>query len=187
MQIYNKTQVNEIALALKDGKAAILPTDTVWGIVSLNENKIYQIKKRSFAKKVCKFVDSVDAIGMPSFLADVIKPYMAKGGLSVIWKGISYRVPTCSYLIDLLKLTGPLYQSSANISGKPPIVMSQQAAIEFRDSLNMLIIVDNSPWELSTNIPSTIVDLDQLKVVREGQVNGYSIIEKAQAAIKEHR
>ncbi len=186
MQIYNKTQVNEIALALKDGKAAILPTDTVWGIVSLTENKIYQIKKRSFAKKVCKFVDSVDAIGMPPFLNDIIQPYMDKGGLSVIWKGVSYRVPASAYLIDLLKLTGPLYQSSANISGKPPIVMSQQAAIEFRDSINSLIIVDNSPWEISSNTPSTIIDLDTMKVVREGQVDGHVILDKINAA-KEHK
>lgn len=182
MQIYNKTQVNEIALALKNDKAAVLPTDTVWGIVSLTENKIFKIKKRSLEKKVCKFIDSIDSIGLPPFLADIVRPYMNNGGLSIIWKGVGYRVPKCAYLIDLLKLTGPLYQSSANISGKPPIVMSQQAFVEFKDMLHALIIVDNSPWEQSTNQSSTIVDLDKCTVVRPGPVNGQEIIDKINKA-----
>ena len=176
MQIYNKTQINEIVLALKDGKAAILPTDTVWGIVSLSENQIYQIKKRSFSKKISKFVASIEDIGLPHAIEQIVKPYMEKGTLSIVWKDVCYRIPTCSYLIDLLKLTGPLYQSSANISGRQPIVMSQQAAIEFRDSLNHLIIVDNSPWERSSNISSTIVSIDQMSVVREGPVSGHEVI-----------
>lgn len=181
MQIYNKTQINEIALALKDGKAAILPTDTVWGIVSLSENQIYQIKKRDFSKKISKFVSSIQEIGLPQPIEQVVKPYMDKGGLSIVWKDVCYRIPACSYLIDLLKLTGPLYQSSANISGRQPIFMSQQASIEFRDSLNHLIIVDNSPWEISTNTSSTIVNLDQMTVVRDGLVNGHEVINKINA------
>ncbi|MCQ2957117.1 MAG: hypothetical protein MJ233_04820 [Mycoplasmoidaceae bacterium] len=75
MQVFTKAQVNDIALALKAGKAVILPTDTVWGIVSTNEGLIYKIKQRDRAKKVIKFIDSVDKIGLPSFFAEVLKQY----------------------------------------------------------------------------------------------------------------
>ncbi|MCQ3907511.1 MAG: hypothetical protein MJ219_01880 [Mycoplasmoidaceae bacterium] len=51
--------------------------------MSLNELRIYQIKKRPLTKKLCKFVDSVDAIGLPSFLADAIRPFM-EGPLTVV-------------------------------------------------------------------------------------------------------
>lgn len=177
MQIFSKTQINEIALALKSGKAAILPTDTVWAIVSLNEAQIYTIKHRALEKKVSRFVASVEEIGLPSFLEDVIKEYMP-GALTIVWKDLSYRIPDCSYIMDLVKLTGPLYQSSANISGKQPIAFSQQAFIEFKQFLDRIVIVDNAPYEPFCQQPSTIVNLDSLTVVRDGPIDGNEIIRK---------
>lgn len=177
MQIFSKSQINEIALAIKSGKAAILPTDTVWAIASVSEQQIYAFKKRAPEKKVIKFIGSVEELELPSFFADVLKEYWP-GALSVIWKGISYRIPGCSYLLDLLKLTGPLYQSSANISGKQPIKTSQEAFVEFKPFLERMIIIDNSPYEQCANQPSTIINLDNLTVVREGPINGQEIIDK---------
>lgn len=179
MQIYSKTQVNEIALALKSGKAAVLPTDTVWAIASLNEGQIYTIKSRSLEKKVCKFVATIDEIGMPSFFVDVLKPYMP-GALTVVYKGMSYRIPNCQYIIDLVKLTGPLYQSSANISGKKPIAVSQEAFVEFKDYLDRIVIVDNAPYEPFGQQPSTIINLDSMTVVREGPIDGQALIDQIQ-------
>lgn len=177
MQIYSKTQIDEIALALKSGKAAVLPTDTVWGIVSLNEGQIYTIKHRPVEKKVSKFVDSVDQIGLPSFYSDVLKDYVP-GALTIIWHDVGYRIPNCPYLLQLLKLTGPLYQSSANISGKQPFQTSQETFKEFKNVLDRLIIVDNAPYEMLSQLPSTIINLDQMVVIREGEINGQEIIDK---------
>lgn len=177
MQIYSKTQVHEIALALKSGKAAVLPTDTVWAIASLNEGQIYTIKSRALEKKVCKFVATVDEIGMPSFLSDVIKKYMP-GALTIVYKGTSYRIPACEYILDIVKLTGPLYQSSANISGKKPIAVSMEAFTEFKQYLDRIIIVDNAPYEQFSKQPSTIINLDTLKVLREGEIDGEKIIQE---------
>lgn len=177
MQIYSKTQIDEIALALKSGKAAVLPTDTVWGVVSLNEGQIYTIKHRPVEKKVSKFVGSVDEIGLPSFYCDVLKEYMP-GDLTVIWHEVGYRVPKCDYLLQLLKLTGPLYQSSANISGKQPFQTSQETFKEFKTVLDRIIIVDNAPYEMLTQQPSTIINLDKMVVVRPGEVDGQAIIDK---------
>ncbi len=177
MQIFNKTQVNEIAFALNSGKAAILPTDTVWGIASLSERHIYQIKRRDPSKKIIKFVGSIDEIGLPSFYADVLKNYWP-GALSVVWKGFSYRIPKSQYILDIIKQTGPIYCSSANVSGQPTITMSQEAFHIFKDHLDGLIIVDNSPYDGLSQDASTIIDLDSMKVVREGPINGQEILEK---------
>ncbi|MBQ0045743.1 MAG: Sua5/YciO/YrdC/YwlC family protein [Mycoplasma sp.] len=177
MQIYSKTQVHEIALALKSGKAVVLPTDTVWAIASLNEGQIYTIKHRALEKKVCKFVATVDEIGMPSFLSDVIRNYMP-GALTVVWKDTSYRIPKCEFIIDIVKITGPLYQSSANISGQEPIGTSQQVFTEFKQYLDRIVIVDNSPYEQFSQKPSTIINLDTLTVIRQGEIDGERIIEE---------
>ena len=79
MQIFNKTQINDITLALKSGKAVVLPIDTVWGIASLTEEQIYSVKHRAHEKKVIKFVSSIDEVGLPSFFAQVIKQYWPGG------------------------------------------------------------------------------------------------------------
>lgn len=177
MQILSKTQVNEIALSLSSGKAAILPTDTVWGIASLNESQIYQIKKRDPSKKIIKFIASVNDIGLPSFFANVIKDYWP-GALSIVWKGFAYRVPDCQYIIDIIKQTGPIYCSSANVSGQKTIETIQQAFATFKPWEEYLIFIDNAPYEGLNMVPSTIVDLDSLIVLREGPVNGQEIIER---------
>lgn len=177
MQVFTKAQVNDIALALKSGKAAILPTDTVWGIVSLNEGLIYKIKHRDQAKKVIRFIDSVDKIGLPSFFAEVLKQYWP-GGLTIIWKGLSYRIPKSDYLIEIVNKTGPLYQSSANISGQDPIQSLRDVPKLFEESMESLVLVDNSPYTPLTNKPSTIINLDSMTVVRAGEINGQEIIDK---------
>lgn len=177
MEIYSKTQINEMAVALKSGKAIILPTDTVWGIISLNEGQIYTIKNRPLEKKVCKFIASVDELGLPSFLADAIRPY-TPGSVSFVWKGISYRVPKCQYLIDLLRLTGPVYQSSANISGQDPVQSVQEVFSVFKPHYDYIVVVDNAPYEMLSQQPSTIIDLDKMEVVRQGEIDGQEILDE---------
>lgn len=175
MQIFNKTQINDITLALKSGKAVVLPTDTVWGIASLTEEQIYSVKHRAHEKKVIKFVSSIDEVGLPSFFAQVIKQYWP-GGLSIIWKGISYRMPKCQYILEILKQTGPLYQSSANISGDQPITDAKQVPQVFQEHLKEIVVVDNHPKEELSYKPSTIIDLDKLIVARTGEIDGNKII-----------
>ncbi|MCQ3915119.1 MAG: hypothetical protein MJ201_05265 [Mycoplasmoidaceae bacterium] len=51
--------------------------------MSLNEAQIYTIKHRALEKKVSRFVASVEEIGLPSFLEDVIKEYMP-GALTIV-------------------------------------------------------------------------------------------------------
>lgn len=183
MTIFSKTQVNEIALALKSGKAVVLPTDTVWGIASLSEQQIYSIKHRAKEKKVIKFVDGVESTSLPSFFGEVIKKYWP-GALTIIWKGISYRMPDCPYIIDILKITGPLYQSSANISGNDPLTSPEDVPKVFSESMEQIEVVKNDPYQALSNQPSTIVDLDKLIVVRSGQIDGQAIIKQLKERVK---
>lgn len=170
-------QINEIAIALMSKKAAVLPTDTVWGIVSKHEDLIYTIKQRPIEKKVSKFVSSLNDIGMPSFFVKTLERYVP-GALSIIWKNISYRIPNCQYLIKLLHLTGPLYQSSANISGQEPITSINEAKGKFKKWKDKIVFVENDPPENISFRPSTIINLDNLTVIRSGSINGEKIIKK---------
>ncbi len=82
---------------------------------------------------------------------------------------IAVRVPRHEGLLKLLAITGPLYSTSANISGQPiperledvdPAIISAVAAIINGDGKHYPVI------------PSTIVDCsgDEIKILREGAI-----------------
>ena len=55
--------INDIVFELKNNKAAIIPTDTLAGIISYDKKLIYKIKKRPSHKKLILFVPSFESIG----------------------------------------------------------------------------------------------------------------------------
>ncbi|MCQ2957116.1 MAG: hypothetical protein MJ233_04815 [Mycoplasmoidaceae bacterium] len=81
-------------------------------------------------------------------------------------------------MIQLVAAVGPLYQSSANISGQEPIQSLRDVPRLFEESIDSLALVDNSPYYPLSNKPSTIINLDSMTVVRNGEINGQEIIDK---------
>ena len=64
MEILKSNQINEIVLALKNGKILVMPTETSYGLCSDAKNqsavdKIFKIKKRDFNKPLLVVVDSI--------------------------------------------------------------------------------------------------------------------------------
>lgn len=179
--INSLNQNKQIAKLLKTKKfAAIVQTDTVMGLISLNPKLIYEIKQRPSNKKLIFFVNNIDQVkGLNQHEKNVISQYWP-GGLTVIKNGISYRMPDNKNLLSLIKLTGPLYSSSANISGNNPITDTTQAIKEFNKSLNNLLIIKG---KTESNIPSTIIDLDNFRIIREGKYQGKAIMKQLKPLI----
>jgi tRNA A37 threonylcarbamoyladenosine synthetase subunit TsaC/SUA5/YrdC len=59
MRVYDFNEIDSICFEINNGKAAIIETDTVMGIVSKNSQLIYSVKKRSTKKKLVIFVPSI--------------------------------------------------------------------------------------------------------------------------------
>lgn len=179
--INSLNQNKQIAKLLKTKKfAAIVQTDTVMGLISLNPKLIYEIKQRPSNKKLIFFVNNINQVkGLNQHEKNVISQYWP-GGLTVIKNGISYRMPDNKNLLSLIKLTGPLYSSSANISGNNPITDTAQAIKEFNKSLNNLLIIKG---KTESNIPSTIIDLDNFRIIREGKYQGKAIMKQLKPLI----
>ena len=61
------TKIKKTVYILKNGGVAVFPTDTVYGIGSLPEQKavqkIYKIKKRDFSKKIIALISNRDILG----------------------------------------------------------------------------------------------------------------------------
>ena len=178
---YSFDQKKLIAKLLKTKKfAAIVETDTVMGLISLNPKLIYQIKQRPSNKKLIFFINSINQVkGLNKWEKKIISKYWP-GGLTIIKNKISYRIPNNSKLLSLIKLTGPIYSSSANISGNNPIKDANDAYKIFKNHLSELIIIKG---KTKSNIPSTIIDLDNFKIIREGKYNGNEIMKQLKPLI----
>lgn len=174
MLVYHSTQINEISNALKKNKAAIVLTDTIFGIICKKKELIYQIKHRNHEKKIVKFINNIDDLNMPKNYNDEIKKYLP-GKLTFIYQANGYRIPNDKLLLQLIENVGPLYCSSANISNQPPITNLNQAKIIFKEYDSDIFLIDNG--KLAKNsIPSTIIDLDTKIILRNGEIDGEKIL-----------
>lgn len=165
---YNIYDLDAIVFELKNQKSAIIQTDTIIGIISLDEKNIYQIKKRSKNKKIIKFIKDFSLI---PYLTKTEISFLNKfwpGPVTIIKNNISYRMPNDDFLLLLLSIFESFYCSSANISGKDVIKNIDEANEVFSKSLfyDLILIYTNSN---PSNKESTIINLDTWKILREGE------------------
>lgn len=161
---------------LKGGKIGIIPTDTIYGISCLtssreNVEKIYEIKQRDYDKPFIILISSVKDLenfglsvtkgqkkifkkhwpGPVSIILDV-----TDGDFSYLHRGknsLAFRLPDDNKLMSILKETGPLVSTSANISNNPIINNSNEALQNFDEKLDFML--DIGPLENKN--PSRII------------------------------
>lgn len=165
---YNINDLKAVVFELKNNKSLIAPTDTVYGILSIDKTNIYKIKKRDRNKKVVLFIPNLSYVKNinENFikLADAFWP----GKLTLIKNKVSYRIPNNKFILELLQNTGPLFCSSANISGKPTINNHEEAIVNFKANKSDIIFLESN---FSNGSPSTIYDVDKDKILREGDIS----------------
>lgn len=184
----NNKDFQNIAEQIRDGSIAIIPTDTIYGIVGSVGNqktveKIYRLRKRTSTKPMIILVSSIDDISelgvkitlkqkeilkklWPNQISVVITTklkslqYLHRGK-----KSLAFRLPDNEFLLSLLKVTGPIVAPSANFEGEKPSKNIVEAKQYFKDSISIYIDAGKiaSP-------PSTVVLLEKLKltVLRDG-------------------
>ncbi|MEG2198541.1 MAG: Sua5/YciO/YrdC/YwlC family protein [Malacoplasma sp.] len=170
MVIYNEDELDSIAFELKNFKSAIFLTDTIFGILSINKNKIYKIKKRPFYKKIILFIPNTKYIKKISPSEQVFLNKIWPSPLTIIKSKISYRIPNDDFILKLLSKTGPLYCSSANFNKMDPITSIEEGILLFEKFNDQIIYVKRNR-NLDNNVPSTIFNIDKHKVVREGSIS----------------
>ncbi len=137
--------MRQLAQVLKEGKVAVIRTDTLYGIVGLAHNpsvvrRIYEIKNRDETKPAIVLIaDFHDLKRFPVRFTDPLLRILEKhwpGRVSIIvpvedergehfhlhrgTRGIAFRIPADEELRELLRTTGPLIAPSANPEGLPP-------------------------------------------------------------------
>ena len=180
----------KLAQRLKQGEAAIFPTDTLPALASLPEHagQLWALKQRPQHKPVILMAASgpelwrwleVDPLPAWLKLADRYWP----GALTLVLpaasrlveplhpggNSIGVRVPACEQALALLQLSGPLATTSANRSGEAPCLSPEEAAQRFPQVPQLGPV----PWPQPSGEASTVLrwlETGSWEVLRQGAV-----------------
>jgi L-threonylcarbamoyladenylate synthase len=200
---YSRETVMSIAEAIANGKTAILPTCTIYGLSCAYNNKsalerIYEIKQRP---KVMPFIILIADISDLDILAGnkntfaetLIRKYWLSLNplpVTIIFEkninlpdfvtggsgSVALRLESLQIIKDVIKICGPIVSTSATISGTggSPVSIAEIPEI-IKDNVDIITDVK----ENLSGIASTIVDVtrDVPVIAREGKVSAREIME----------
>lgn len=151
--------------ALKQGQIAVIPTDTIYGVVGSalipdTVEKIYHLRKRKLDKPFIILISDLNDLNHFNVkLTDQAKEILQKvwpGPVSVILNlfqdpeqkleylhrgtnSLAFRMPKDEKLLDLVKETGPLVAPSANPEGEKPAETIEEAKDYFGNQVDFYL------------------------------------------------
>lgn len=188
MNINISSNLKDAIDVLRNGGVIVTKTDTIYGLIADAMNKesvekLYRIKERDWDKPFIILIPD------KRYLEYFDVEYSEKGerllqsrGITVIFKlknperfeylhrgkkKLAFRIPDDKELLDFLReFKNPVVAPSANPSNFEPAKNIQEAIEYFGDKVDMYI----DRGEVLSNIPSTIVEIDngKVKIVRQG-------------------
>lgn len=184
--------IDAAAAAVADGSCIVLPTDTVYGI-GADATSAHAVRSLLEAKERGRDMPPpvlVAEVGMLRALSDDVSDDVLAlaeafwpGALTIVVRAhphlrmdlgdrgdtIAVRVPDHDLVRDLLRATGPLAVSSANVSGRPAATTVEEAQEQL--GRRVKVYLDGGPS--GAGVPSTIVDLtgDVPRILREGRIS----------------
>lgn len=184
------------AEVLARGGIAAIPTDTVYGFAACVQDeaaiaKLYQIKERSLNKSIAVLLGDADqahlvAREFPAKALRLAARYWP-GALTIIIRKkdglpsdltsndlVGLRIPDLDFTRKLIRITGPLAVTSANISGEPPAKSVSEFAEAIGDRLDL--IIDGGPS--SGGVPSSVINCaaEPAVILREGAIPGKELM-----------
>lgn len=204
-EVYDAATDAEAALtaaedAVRAGRVIVLPTDTVYGVGAdafsgpavqgLLDAKqrgrdmpppvlVAEVAMvRALARNVDDRVVALGAAFWPGALTLVLRAHDSlRLDLGDRTDTIAVRVPDHPFTRELLRRTGPLAVSSANVSGQEAALTIAEASRQLGDSV--AVYLDAGP--MGGAVPSTIVDLSggDARVLRAGRIT----VEELNAAV----
>ncbi len=178
------SQENNLELAInaiRSGEVVGIPTETVYGIgvdpySQTAVDKIFSLKERSEKKPLSILISSfheIQKLNVTTLIPDVVELYWP-GPLTIIVEtsndfangvgtkepsSIGVRVPENELAINLLKQTGPLAVTSANISGDSSFTDPQKCIENLK---NYDAFVDGGT--ITSKGESTIIEIENEKI-----------------------
>jgi L-threonylcarbamoyladenylate synthase len=160
--------IKKAAEILKKGGVVLIPTDTVYGLATSMQSedgvkRIYEIKKRGFEKPLAVLIPSIDClwnlVEKTANIEKICKKYWP-GATTLVMdskdgKSIGVRMPDYEPVIELMNITGPLYATSANISGESVEIMLEDIPEEIKVACDFILAGEGN----LSGVPSKVIDV----------------------------
>lgn len=186
----------QAAAVIQDGGVIAFPTDTVYGIgvSAFNRHaieKLYGVKGRSHLKAIPILVSDVEDLDqitppIPDPFQQIIE-YFWPGALTLILpllpqlpdnlspsSSVGLRLPDHDQVRSLLRKTGPLAATSANLSGRASALTAGEVLEQLNGRIDL--VLDGGP--VLGGKASTVLDCsgEDIKILREGPISFDSIL-----------
>lgn len=181
---------------LSQGGLVAFPTDTVYGLAADIHSpagiaRLYEAKTRSSNKAIAVLLAEVDQLNLltpgltPS--AERLAARFWPGALTLVvpkrddlpenlspLPTVGVRMPDHAFARALMRLSGPLATTSANISGENNTLTAQQVLEQLDGRIELLLDGGSVPG----GVPSTVVDCtqDPPKILRQGALSEEAIL-----------
>jgi len=160
--IIKMVEVDKIAGFLKASKIGVLPTDTIYGLHGLADNtgcfdRIYELKKRPPDMPFISLISSLSDLDR----YHIVLSHKEQEMIKQFWPGPntliflddqkntrSFRLPRNDFLQAVIKLTGPLISTSANLHGQSAAKDLLQCQETFGQEVDFYVdggVLDNPP------------------------------------------
>lgn len=185
---FEKITAKQVAGFLRQGQVGILPTDTVYGIGCLPKKEVldrsYRIKNRNEKKPTAVLIGEFEQLKELAFTSNRVKRMMERfwpGDLTLVLPAkesldprvtaggfIGVRFPNDRFLQEILKETGPLAVSSANLSQKPVPHIFREIDTNLIGLVDFVIRLDQE----SPKAPSTVarIETGRIVILRPGRI-----------------
>ena len=175
---------------LSNGGLIVFPTDTVYGLAALPTKaeyieRLFIVKGRESTRAIAILLSSSAELenisSLPSYTALKLANRFWPGPLTLIVprhpdlpdvlspnQTIGVRVPDHDIALELLRMTGPLGVTSANISGRENTNTAEEVMEQLDGRVHLVIDGGKSPG----GVPSTVVDCTtpELVILRPGPI-----------------
>lgn len=184
--------IERLVEVINNGNIAVVPTDTVYGIIGDATNidvihKVYEVKKRDYSKPLILMVSSIDMLEKYVLeINDIEKKLIDRywpGKLTILFKKnnniddlitsgsnlVGIRYPDNKELNELMdKLNKPLISTSCNISSKE--VITSIDMLEEDISKHVSYVYDGG---ILSDSSSTIVRVNggKIEIIRDGELS----------------
>jgi L-threonylcarbamoyladenylate synthase len=176
---------------IKNGSLVAFPTDTVYGLGAdvFNANSIgelYTVKGREGTKAIAVLLGNLSDLQQITAEMNYIAQRLAEkfwpGALTLVVSShpnlpenisplptVGVRMPNHPIALDLLKQTGPLATTSANLSGHASPKTAQEVFIQLKGRIPLILDGGRTPG----GTPSTVVDctVSEPVILREGPIS----------------
>lgn len=171
-QLAYDTNLAQASDLLFNNKVVLVPTETVYGIASFDEKQLYELKGRDQQKPITLHVSNSN--GLKTQIGRNLAAKYWPGALTIVedksvgGDNIGRRYPANKLFQDLVKITGPIPVTSANLAGEKTVQSVEAAKKLFGEKISFYF----EPDEEFSCTASTVVLIDKtgVHVLRKGTV-----------------